>query len=158
MSIKSVVVVGGMLLAMGSNALAEDVTVGVHMASYHTSSQYWHDGQQYDYNNINPGLYIRFPSGATIGAFKNSYNQGSVYGGWTFNLLEYSGFTLDLTVGVVSGYQGYSSGSNGVVKPMVLPSIATPELFDGVRGRLSVIPSTQSDVPTVLHLSVEMVF
>lgn len=82
-------------------------TVGVHLVSTHGD-----DG----YNNTNPGIYVRFDNGFTVGSYLNSYKRQSTYVGYT---LEHRAETLSaaVTVGAVTGYRK-------AVMPLLVPSVA----------------------------------
>jgi hypothetical protein len=76
-----------------TQARAEGLIVGLHLASVHTPAR---DGQ----NNTNTGVYVRDASGLTAGAYVNTQRRTSLYVGQQFDL-----GPIDVTVGIVSGYQ-----------------------------------------------------
>jgi len=82
----------GVLACTG--AKADEVTVGLHLASVHIPS--------YSYqNNFNPGFYARFDNGVTVGSYYNTLRRASIYAGWTTPEFAY----VSVTAGVVTGYQ-----------------------------------------------------
>src|SRR5438045_253932 len=64
---------------------AEAVTVGLHLASVHLPKR--------DFNNTNPGLYVRTDGGWTAGAYRNSLNRTSAYAGYTMEWGRLAGFS-----------------------------------------------------------------
>ena len=121
-----------------------------------------------DRNNLNLGAYVLFENGVTLGTYRNTLRRQTVYAGYTWQ-----GETFGLMVAAGSGYQlrrvaaacqdpnntncGWTEGfSNGVLSPMVAPSIRTPE-FLGASARVSFMPGI-GRASSVLHLSVEAKF
>lgn len=143
--------------------------VGLHLGSHH-----WTDEPR---NNVNPGIYVRTPSGLIAGAYRNSYWRPTVYAGWSWQLAEARGWSLDLSIAAATGYQrasvidsdescvarGFRPGcwlthgySSGKLAPLVAPSIATPT-WNGLRLRLCGMPKLSGDDSAVVHLSIEAV-
>lgn len=122
---------------------AQAQTIGVHLVSHHFPERdYQHD--------FNPGGYVRWDNGVTVGGYRNTLGRTSLYAGYT---AEYG--PLALTAGVTSGYKikdGYGV-SEHTLTPMVVPSIRLFTL-GGISPRLSVIPRVGT-MSTVLHLSLE---
>jgi len=79
-------------LAAATHAHAQTV-IGLHLVTAHVPNR----GQE----GVNPGLYSRFSNGLTLGAYRNSLDRLSVYGGITFNVAG----PVDLTLGAVTGYK-----------------------------------------------------
>lgn len=151
--------------------LCECLAIGLHALSLHTAPSYTlmenADGKQSArYETLTPGLYIRHDSGATAGAYRNSYGQMSYYGGWTFQTDDER---FAITIGAVTGYgerkvgesvQGnklirhYHSGG-GDVLPLVAPSVKF-NLTDEVGARFTVLPPTTRKASAVLHFSIEL--
>lgn len=124
-------------------AKAEEVTVGLHVASHHFPERSYQ-------NNVNPGVYVRTADGWTGGIYYNTLRRTSIYAGYTWEAGPFA-----LTAGMVSGYQlknGYGV-SNAVLTPFISPSVALPRVL-GVTPRLSIIPGTRA-TSNVLHLSIE---
>lgn len=141
---------------------AEGLTFGVHLASTHIPARP-------EYNNVNPGLYLRTAEGLTLGAYRNSYRRTSVYAGWTFERGPFA-----FTVGATTGYRkrswdqpcpdggGTSSiqtcritegETNGYLAPILSPSVRLPAVA-GFTPRLSYVPSIGAG-SSVFHLSIE---
>jgi hypothetical protein len=80
----------------------------VHVGSYHQDDSYYHDGSQGTYNNFNPGIGYLTDSCWTIGMYKNSYKELSVYAGksWLWNC-GITGLKCGGMLGVASGYRKY---------------------------------------------------
>lgn len=125
------------LACSGAGAELLPETVGAHVASWHV-----HEG----FNNVNPGLYARWDSGLTMGAYWNSERAMSAYAGWTFSFQE---DRYALTVGAVSGYQ------RAAVLPLVVPSVKL-RLTEQASVRLSWVLGPKGG--EALHLSVERRF
>ena len=114
---------------------AEAVTVGLHLASVHLPKR--------DFNNTNPGLYVRTDGGWTAGAYRNSLNRTSAYAGYT---MEWG--RLAVTGGAVTGYAEK-------VQPLLVPSMKVATL-GGVSARVAFIPRVEKRIEShVLHLSLE---
>jgi hypothetical protein len=137
-------------------------TVGLHIGSAHIPAS--------DHlNNVNPGAYVRYDSGATAGFYRNSYKRLSVYAGWTWERGPFA-----LTVGGITGYKrsdvpctgdrlakGYTHCWDGsrstALSLLVAPSVALPDVF-GITPRVTVLPKIESKGSTVIHLAVERAF
>lgn len=128
--------------------------VGIHTISRHHDSGFVENGVEKKYNEVNPGVYFMHSSGATFGAYRNSYYKNALYAGWTFNVANLGDFKLDVSTILVTGYQGYSSSS--YLKPAILPSIVSPE-FHGVRFRVIAIPNV-GETAGFFHLMIEKRF
>ena len=124
-----------MLFAASANAQ----TFGIHLASVH-------DSYKQDWNDANPGLYLRLENGATIGTFKNSERSQSVYAGWSKDWSLTSRIDAGIMLGGITGYQ------RAKVLPMAVPSVrlAVTETM-GIRTSFIFNPRGASAV----HLSAE---
>jgi hypothetical protein len=87
---------------------AQAQTFGVHTFSLH---------ERPGMNNTNPGVYVRFDNGATVGTYFNSHRKQSTYAGWSFETDELHSLSAAVTVGVVTGY-------SQKVSALLVPSIA----------------------------------
>lgn len=127
--------------------------VGLHLLSVHIPS--------YQYgNDHNYGLYVRAPSGATVGGFRNTIGRTSFYGGWTFTLdTGILNTEVDLTAGFITGYKrectesvcrGYSPGA---LAPLLAPSVSWPNR-SGFSPRITFLPAV-AERSAVIHLSIE---
>ena len=126
------------LLAFVASA-ATAQTVGIHTVSVHE-----HSG----FNNVNPGLYLRYASGLTAGFYRNSYRRESAYLGYTIETPQWRDFSAAVTVGGVTGYPAAS------VMPLVVPSIAYH--FDQSTVRLGIVPRPpKTGAAAALHLMFE---
>lgn len=133
--------------------------IGVHLVSHHFPAL--------DRNNVNPGLYFKFTAlgvdNLVVGGYKNSFSEPSYYFGKSFKLASHSDFSLDIVLGVVTGYPTHYKTKNGVktyyatskVLPLMVPSLAYA-LTENNTARLSVIPKlTRHSETTAVHLSLE---
>ena len=95
---------------------------------------------------------LQHQSGVTVGSYYNSERRQSYYGGYTFKPFDRLP-DLDVTVGVVSGYQKM------IAMPFMLPSYTVFKTDDGARVRIGYLPHVGSFQPAnVLHLMVEKQF
>lgn len=146
--------IGGLIALTAISAQAKEetkdsMTFGMHLGSIHDRG---------DYNNVNPGLYVR-SGGWTGGIYRNSLRKTSIYGGYTFDydtpslpLVK----TLSLTVGVVSGYPNTIKGSK--LSLMLAPSAKIP-LTEETSLRLTVLPRFKAyNQATAYHFSIEKSF
>jgi len=114
-------------------------TVGIHAASKHLPAYEWQ-------NNANPGAYVRFDSGATVGAFRNTLRRTTVYAGWTWT--DVVG-PVDVMAAAATGYRV------APLVPLVMASVELAPQSWPVVPRLSVGRGADS---WVLHLSIERGF
>lgn len=119
--------------------------VGLHLLSQHAPNCYLEQGHCAPYNNSNPGIYFRAPSGLTVGGYTNSYRLPSAYAGWTF---ETQDRRFALTVAGVTGYP------QAAVRPLVVPSVRLG-LSERLSLRLAGAPRVDRDTAAVVHLSLE---
>lgn len=109
-------------LLISSPAYADDdAAFGVHTLSIHAPKR--------DFNNVNPGFYLREANGVQYGLLSNSYKETSLY-------LAYQRQTWlgDILVGAASGYPGrkftpmlawskrFSLGDDQYIRTAVLPA------------------------------------
>ncbi len=94
------------LLLVPLAASADDIIV--HVGSYHQDDTYYYDGSIEKYNNFNPGIGYLTDNGWTVGMYKNSYKDLSVYAGksWLWNC-GVAGLKCGGMIGVASGYRKY---------------------------------------------------
>lgn len=125
---------------------ARSQTIGVHVVSMHMPARP-------DQNNQNLGLYVRSADGWTLGGYRNTLRRTSLYAGGTMSLLG----PLDLTAGVISGYQdkGGKGHSRGALSPLLAFSYALPVAVLGVTPRVTYVPGHLVKASDVLHLSFE---
>lgn len=127
------------LACSSAGAFEQPDVVGFHLAT-------WHDKP--GFCNFNPGLYLRWRSGLTIGTYDNSTCHQSFYAGRTWDW-ERSPFVLSLTIAAVSGYPG------GPVLGAI-PSVALP--IPGRRDlsvRVAFIPRVEKRSANAIHLMLE---
>jgi hypothetical protein len=125
------------LALLAGSAAAQ--TVGIHTVSVHE-----HSG----FNNINPGLYIRYDNGLTGGFYRNSYKRESAYLGYTIETRSFHNLSAAATIGGVTGYPAAR------VMPLVVPSIAYH--FDQSAIRLGIVPRPpKTGAAAALHLMLE---
>lgn len=117
----------GILLFVASSASAQ--TIGLHLGSQHYPSQ--------NYNNFNPGMYVRFNNDYTIGGYYNSERKMSFYIGKTYDWKNFS-----VTVGGITGY-------NKTAYPMIIPSVKLGNF------RIALLPKVESGGSAVIHFMYE---
>ena len=122
------------LIAASSAAWADVDRVGIHLGTKHAPGS--------GYQDFNPGAYIVWQSGATLGAYRNSEGAGSVYAGWTWERGPFG-----LSAFAVTGYR------RGAVVPGLVPSVRLP-LGEKTGARISYILAPEKRDRAV-HLSVE---
>jgi hypothetical protein len=152
------------LLALAFHLGAQAQTIGLHLVSAHQ-----HGGL----NGINPGVYVRFGNGATVGTYRNSYRRQSTHPAWTFETEPASGFSAALTVGAITGYgvahgqqycaPGYQDlpGYPCQIETNAIRAIAMPSAAyhaGAYAGRLGIIPRPGAKGVAGLHLMVETHF
>ena len=104
-------------------------TIGFHLGSIHFPNK--------DFNNINPGIYLKTENNYVAGGYYNSIRKPSFYVGKNF---EYKNFSI-----IVGGVTGYD---RAIITPLVLPSV---KLWD---FRLTVVPPV-AGISSVVHFSYE---
>lgn len=121
---------------MSSAAADEVAAYGLHIGSHHFPA--------YQYNNVNPGGYVRMSSGMTYGAYYNSERKFSVYAGYTMDWGPFS-----LTAGLITGYQGKA------VVPMLVPTVRLGKI-QNTTVRVAFMPKASKDLPAhAVHLMLE---
>lgn len=109
--------------------------VGVHIGSHHAPAR--------DFRNFNPGVYVRWSSGITMGGYYNSERRTSLYAGYTH---QWGSFAL--TAGLITGYE------RRAVMPMLVPSVRLGAIGPATM-RLAILPKLEKRGATVLHLMAE---
>lgn len=104
-------------------------TIGLHLGSMHFPAK--------DFNNVNPGIYIKTENNYVAGGYYNSIRKPSFYLGKNF---EYKMFSL--TVGGVTGYDRLP------ITPLILPSVKLGDV------RITVVPPV-AGISAVVHVSYE---
>lgn len=127
-----------LLLIAACSAAAEPAwQLGLHVASAH---------ERGGYESSTPGLYLRAPSGATLGLLRNSQGRSSAYAAHTWQSVDRR---WALTAGLVSGYD------SAPVSPLLCASLRQP-LGAGRALRLAYIPRPPGKGGSAaLHLSLE---
>jgi hypothetical protein len=108
------------------------LAIGVSIASYHFD-------RDIPYQEINPGVYAICDKW-TAGVYRNSFNDLSVFAGYSLELGPFS-----IALGVVTGYGRYGKS----VQPLIFPSVKIGPV------RLGVIPPPEPKAKGALTLSVE---
>lgn len=176
------------LLAFGLAALlvmwlcpkAQAQTVGLHVGSVHLDGQLQ---RVRGWNDVNPGVYVRWDSGLVAGAFVNSLKRRSHYVGWSWQarpVARFDRLEVALALGVMDGYDrlvaddfagepgpgqhvGVRCSAEGrcrrvllrpVVQPMVVPSAAL-WLDERTAARVSLLANVSKDGAHAVHLSLE---
>jgi hypothetical protein len=124
---------------------AAALSIGLHLGSYHTDLNN-------NYNNLNPGVYVRFGD-HQIGAYRNSIRNNTLYYAHSFNLD--SACRFQLAAGIATGY-----------KTTLMPLVAGVINFDTSsfvnRSKLRVLvgPTLSDSKPSglVIHAAVEKSF
>lgn len=154
-----------MLACSAAAALPLPDVVGLHLYSLHAESGRSAPGSR-GWNNANFGIYARWKSGLTIGAYRNSLFRDSAYAGWTFHD---DADRFAVTVGVVSGYDKTVTGRGdrqavrcadtcrtvnlkSVYLPLLAPSVRIG-LTDRASLRLTLLAAPKH--PPAVHLSIE---
>lgn len=141
----SIRVLGAALICFAAcqsaSAMEAPVDVGLHLGT-------WHSGPGFCSNT--PGVFARWQSGLTIGAFKNSEcERYSGYAGWTW---ESAGrVRAAITVGMVTGYK------LSPVLPLVAPSIAV-DLTPSIALRMTYMPKIAKDGAHAINFAIQHSF
>jgi hypothetical protein len=124
-------------LPLNANA-AEQSVAGFHLGSYHSPAR--------DYNNFNPGVYLREPDGLQFGIFRNSFERTSLYGAQLFSY-KYA----DVLVGLATGYPQNKLG----LMPMLGLSKAL-KITEGSALRTTLLPARSGGkTGFVAHVTLE---
>lgn len=140
------------IFLLGTSANAQEAptyTIGLHVGSVHSTSR--DDVAGKPWNNVNPGLYLRRDN-VVIGGYYNSIRKGSLYVGYVYSVTDW----LDVTVGIVSGYDGPGYSAKRVM-PMVVPSVHFG-IVPNVTGRIHLAPQVAKGGATAVHFSIEYKF
>lgn len=129
------------LLSFLAPAMAETV-IGLHIGTKHFDT----DKQ---WNDFNPGAYVKFSNGVTAGVFKNSESNKSYYVGTTASKQMTQQIEVSATIGVMHGY------SQGTI-PFVLPSVAYK--FNDYALRFGYVPKVNKQGAAGLHMMIEQQF
>jgi hypothetical protein len=121
-------------------------TFGLHVGSQHSPDPGGHA------NNLNPGAFVRFDDGVTLGFYRNSIYRESVYAAVTTR--EWN--RLRLTYGVINGYISDSGPTAGWM-PFVLPSVRVYS-YEEYNVLLAYLPPLGHDGQSIYHLIVERRF
>lgn len=135
-------------LVLGLCALvcrADDVVVGLHVATHHFSERQGPQG----WNNVNPGLYLRYGH-AVVGFYRNSEFRQSEYVAGVVEHGISDRVSIAVMAGVVTGYAKK-------IRPLGLASIAYA-VSDTFSVRLSAAPKAHQKGSALLHLSLERSF
>jgi hypothetical protein len=116
-------------------------SLGVHTVSAHSAS---------GYNGSNPGIYLHWRGGVTIGAFHNSYRRGSAYAAWLWHADDAGRFGVLL--GAATGYG--STSESMPLAPIVAPTLRVP-ISTTASARVSLFPDPRKGAVQALHLSFE---
>jgi hypothetical protein len=140
-----ILVVSCVYLVTPANALAQLVSplvaLGLHVASLHSEP---------GFEGNNPGVFVRWANGTTVGALRNSYGNTSFYGGWLWTDKVFGRYALFL--GAASGY-GNTEERRSLV-PILGPS-ARFEISESIALRLTYFPEPRQGGAQVLHLNLE---
>jgi hypothetical protein len=153
-----------LLAAAGAHANETPTVVGLHLITKHANAARYEGGR---WNEQNWGVYARWASGFTAGAFRNSVERTTGYAGWTFSdSRDLAAVTLGLAYGydrvVASGGDHEGIRCDGgcrvvrlqtVMVPILVPSVRLP-LYRNASLRAAVLKSPGA--PAGLHLSVEV--
>lgn len=134
------------LFLLGESANAQTYTLGVHLGSVHSTSRDVVAGKPW--NNVNPGLYVRRDN-VVAGYYINSINKGSGYVAYVYPVTDW----LDVTIGLVSGYNGPGYSAKPIM-PMVVPSVHF-DLGTNLAGRIHLAPQVAKGGATAIHFSLE---
>jgi hypothetical protein len=115
--------------------------IGIHTVSAHSKP---------GFNGKNPGLFVQWANGVTLGAFYNSYNKTSAYAGWLWNIDTQARFGV--LFALASGYG--STEERLPVAPVVAPTVRLG-LGGQASARVSLFPDPRTGSAQVLHLSFE---
>lgn len=129
------------LLLSAFAAHAEIVAVGVHIGSVHFVPRV-----AGEWNDTNPGVYIRTDADTVVGVLRNSEYKTSVYAAKVWETNRFAGLGLDLTLGAITGYR----------KPVVPLLTAGLSFRSGnTTFRASYLPKPPKSGSDAVHFSVE---
>lgn len=156
------------------DVLCHGLIVGLHTVSLHSSAGYVTEineagpAVERKFKAVTPGIYLRAPSGLTLGAYSNSYGKTSLYAAWT---IETDDQRFALTGGAVTGYRRTVKENRSPllgrpsvihvegqsVQPLLVPSVRFG-LTDNSAVRLAYVPEPRKGGASVIHLSLEAKF
>lgn len=123
-------------------AKAEVVAFGVHTVTTHFTPR-----AGGEWNNQNPGVYIRTADDYVFGTLRNSEYSQSMYAAKVFESLRWNGFAVDAVVGAITGYKQHP------VIPMLTFGLSYQT--GDLTSRLSYLPKPPKAGSAALHLSFE---
>lgn len=107
------------------------VAIGLHIGSHHVGSN--------QFNNVNPGIYVRTEDDVVIGGYRNSIRRNTFY---VAKVFETDQHPFGVVVGAATGYLL-------PVTPLVAGTIRMGQF------RFLVIPPVAKVTPLTFHLSME---
>jgi hypothetical protein len=114
--------------------------LGAHLLSIHVPGTHEFGA----YRTVTPGLYAIATSGATFGAYRNSYGRVSAYGGWTWRSDD---GRLAFVAAGATGYEG--PAIRLIAAPSVRFSLGSTWL------RVAYLPRVEKSGAHVIHLAIE---
>ncbi len=133
---------GSALTARAQAPAERGAVAGLHLVSAHDAP---------GFESRNWGLYHRWASGVTVGAFHNSYGRTSAYGGWLWEIDDAGRFGVFL--GAATGYGETAEGMD--LAPIVAPTVRWAPAGSRWGLRLSWFADPREGAAQVLHLSME---
>ena len=133
-------------LAALCSGMASAQTFGMHLGSQHNPDP---GGRA---NNLNPGLYVRFDNGASLGFYKNSVNRDSTYFGYTSD----EWYRMRIGVGMINGYLPDGGPTAGWM-PIVFPSVRL-FTYEKINFLLVYLPKIGADGQEIMHFTAETRF
>jgi hypothetical protein len=130
------------MLATPAWSFEQPQMIGLHVASLHSAAGFC---------NFDPGVYARWGSGFTVGAYRNSECRASAYAGMTWDKPLTDRITGSITLGAVTGYR------RAPVMPLMVPSVQI-RLDDAYALRVAFIPKVEKSGAHALHFMVERRF
>jgi hypothetical protein len=128
-------------MEMGMSCLTL-AAIGLHLASYHSDRPTRQDVVT-EYNNVNPGLYVKSECGLMAGVYRNSIERTSVYLGYAY---EPRGLPVFVSAAVSTGYYD-------TVTPIVMAGVKIGQFRIGYIPKFSKMNDTH-----VVHLMFERKF
>ena len=128
----------GACFSTPAKALEAPAVIGLHLATLHS---------QRGLCDVNLGLYAVWPSGFTVGGYRNSECQKvSFYSGWTWQTT--GPVRVGLTAGLITGYR------QAPVLPLLVPSV-TVDVSPTTAIRATFVPKVEKNGTNALHFSIE---
>lgn len=119
--IEWVIIILFVLTALVCSPLAEADEVGIITASYHLD-------RTREYNEINPGAYWAGEKW-TLAAYKNSYNQLSVFVGGHVEVFRRGRLAIELNGGIITGYAKSPTAFYALDDPRLYGKDVLPVMF-----------------------------